>query len=447
MSHDKITDHGKAVIGPHGPSDRWYVLSLLSVNYFTLTLHRLIISFIQPPMIEDLQLTDTQVGWLQPAFLLPYAVAQLFVAYLGDRYRRRSVLLASLSASVLVMAAMSTVNSFTAFVLLRVLLGVGQSASVPAIASMMADCFPPRSRSTAVSVYLISYTTGIIVAGRLGGRIADTRWWTIPLGDSTVEVAGWRMSLLIFSGIGLLVMLLLGLLLREPRRTEIDKDVGGADPAGSYMATVASVLRVRSYLALVVIFLLVCTIGNTRDHWLARYFHDSLGMTLEQSGWFSTIWMQSASLAGLLLGGLWADWWARRWLGGRAAVQLIGMALWIPSLAIIGSSHGIFLLAFAMVVFGIGQGFYIANLWTTTFEVVPPAARATATGLLNFGATGSALAGPVVGYLYESKSVEDLGVVFAWLSVVPVLLVLLLALYIKVLLPRDYDGPATGGER
>ena len=360
------------------------------------------------------------------------------MAYLGDRFRRRTVLLVSLSASVLVLAGMSTVNSFTSFVLLRILLGVGQSASVPAIASMMADCFPPRSRSTAVSVYLISYTTGIVVTGRLGGRIADTPLWTIPLGDSTVEVAGWRMSLLIFSGIGLLVLLLLALLLREPQRTEREEDGKGECSAGSYAATVASVLRVRSYLALVVVFLLVCTVGNTRDHWLARYYHDSLGMTLEQSGWFSTVWMQTASLAGLFLGGLWADWWARRWQGGRAAVQLIGVALWIPSLAIIGTSHVVSSLAVAMVVFGIGQGFYIANLWTTTFEVVPPTARATATGLLNFGAMASGLAGPVVGYLYESKSVTDLGVVFVWLSGAAVMLVLLLAFYIKVLLPRDY---------
>ena len=51
------------------------------------------------------------------------------------------------------------------------------------------------------------------------------------------------------------------------------------------------------------------------------------------------------------------------------------------------------------------------------------------------------------GRIYESKSVADLGVVFAWLSVGAVILVLLLAVYIKVLLPRDYDGPATEGER
>jgi len=54
VSHNKTTDHRTAAIGPHGPPDRWFVLSLLSLNYFTLTLHRLVISFIQPPMIEEL---------------------------------------------------------------------------------------------------------------------------------------------------------------------------------------------------------------------------------------------------------------------------------------------------------------------------------------------------------------------------------------------------------
>ena len=427
-----------ASIGAHGPPDRWFVLSLLSVNYFTLLLHRMVLGFIQPPLIEDLQLTDTEVGWLQSAFLVPYALSQIFVGFLGDRFRRRTVLLSSLSASVLILAAMSMANSFSTLVLLRVLLGVGQSASVPAIASMMADCFPPRNRSTAVAVYLFSYSAGLVAAGRLGGRIADTQSWAIPLGDSTLVVAGWRMALLIFSGIGLLSLLALALLLREPQRTEREDDAGQGGPAISYLATVVSVLRVRSYLALALVFVLNCIVGNTRDHSMARYYHDTLEMSLEQAGWFSTIWIQSANMVGMVIGGFWADRWVRRWQGGRSAVPLIGLAVWIPTLYIIGTSRSIPVLTTAMILFGLGGGLYLANLWTTSFDVVPAAARATATGLLNVFSTVAALAGPFVGYLYESETVANLGTVFAWLAVVAAAMVVILGFYIKMLLPHDY---------
>src|SRR5215469_18792895 len=137
-----------------GTPDRWLVLTIVSLDYVVLYVHRSMLGFLKEPMSNGLGLSPDQYGWLYPAFYLPYTVTQLAVGYLGDRLSRRSVLLWSLGASVLALAGMGLAANFWQMVALRVLLGVGQAASVPAIASALADSFTPRTRSSAISIYL-----------------------------------------------------------------------------------------------------------------------------------------------------------------------------------------------------------------------------------------------------------------------------------------------------
>ena len=91
-----------------------------------------------------------------------------------------------------------------------------------------------------------------------------------------------------------------------------------------------------------------------------------------------------------------------------------------------------------MTAFGWGLGIYVANIWTTTFDVVDPAVRSTATGMLNVFAFAPGFCGPIVGYLMDREIITEFGTVFAWLSVVAVLIVIMFAVYIWVTLPRDY---------
>ena len=62
-----------------GTSDRWLILALVSLDYFTLYIHRKVINFIQPALREDLGVSDLEIGFLDFAFLLPYCAAQIWV--------------------------------------------------------------------------------------------------------------------------------------------------------------------------------------------------------------------------------------------------------------------------------------------------------------------------------------------------------------------------------
>jgi len=89
-----------------------------------------------------------------------------------------------------------------------------------------------------------------------------------------------------------------------------------------------------------------------------------------------------------------------------------------------------------LLLFGIGIGLYQANIWAATFEVVDPAARSTAIGLLNVasGMLGSWV-DPVVGYIHAS--VGGFGVVFASTSALALLAVILLGFARMRIIPGD----------
>src|SRR5438128_2292010 len=116
-----------------GTPERWLVLTLVALDYFILYAHRQILGYLKKPLMDELHLDSEQFGWLGLAFTMSYAIAQIGVGFLGDRFRRRTVLLGSLLISVVSMATMGLARSFTELMFWRVVMGVAQSASVPAI--------------------------------------------------------------------------------------------------------------------------------------------------------------------------------------------------------------------------------------------------------------------------------------------------------------------------
>ncbi len=422
-----------------GTPDRWQMLTLVALNYFTLYAHRHVINYFHPPLKADLGLSDFQIGLLSSAFTLPYCLAQIGVGYLGDRYRRRSVVLGGLLASTFALIGMALATNFEVLLACRILLAVGQSPTVPAMASTIADCFSSRTRSKAFGIYLVSYNCSLVLAGWIGGRVADTEIWHLP----GVDVAGWRMAMFLFAGLGVLAVLLLYLLFREPKRTERVAGSGLGIRGATLWPTLLSVIRTPTFQVIALVFTLTGILNTAIRYWLARYYHDQFELSLSEAGLFATAFIQSGTIAGLFCGGLWADAKAKRSLTGRTAVQLTGLLVLAPALLTIGLAQSRPVLACAMMLYGFGIGLYQANIWPAAFEVVDPAARATTVGLLNLiSGVLSFWFDPVIGRFHEH--VGGLGNVFAALSFAAVISVLLMLLSMKFLLPRDYRGPEYG---
>ncbi|MAV38047.1 MAG: hypothetical protein CMJ59_21635 [Planctomycetaceae bacterium] len=438
-----MTDHFSSPQHDHGPSNRWWILSLVALAYFVLIQHRSLVFYVQVPLSAELSLTKLQAGLLDTAFLIPYSIAQLFVAYLSDRLQRRRVLAFSLLASALALIAMGFVNSFFELLALRITLGFAQAASVPAIAGVMADCFTPRNRSTAIGIYNLSLNLAFIVVGLFGGLFADLPNVEVPFaswGWGPLELAGWRMAMLCFGLLGVAAAAGIFFVMPEPIRTERESDRGLGTQGAALHVTIGSVLKVPAFWMLAMAFVFFCMVANAQDFWLARYFVEEFGMTNQGAGQFATVWSRPATIAGLLLGGYLADRFSRRRRAGRTLIQVVGITLWIPALLVMGMFLSREWLIVAMVTYGLGYGFYVANLWTTTFEVIDPAARSTAVGLLNVIGIGAAPTSPLIGYLVD-KGILGLGQAIAGLSLLAATIVVFLALNAVCLLRRPEQEP------
>ena len=110
------------------------------------------------------------------------------------------------------------------------------------------------------------------------------------------------------------------------------------------------------------------------------------------------------------------------------------------NLLFLAAEPGLRVLPAPLILFGVGTGMYQASLWAGTFEVVSPAARATAIGLLNV-ASGvlSSWWNPLIGS-YRDRG-GDLGSALAFLALPAAAAAALLLINVLFLLPRDYRGP------
>ena len=127
----------------------------------------------------------------------------------------------------------------------------------------------------------------------------------------------------------------------------------------------------------------------------------------------------------------------------RFGVQVIGLLISVPAIIVMSLSTDRTVLAVALFINGVASWFYYSNLWTSTFEVVDPAARATAIGLLNViaGVFGAWLS-PFVGNLYESGKITSLGTAFLGTAALAGLSAMLLLVIILFTLRRDFKGPS-----
>ncbi|GGA53660.1 hypothetical protein GCM10011507_00990 [Edaphobacter acidisoli] len=117
--------------------------------------------------------------------------------------------------------------------------------------------------------------------------------------------------------------------------------------------------------------------------WMPTFLHQKFHMSLSLSGLNSTVYIQIASVLGVLTGGALADSWQRRFRGGRMLAQSLGLFCGVPFLFLTGWSRSLVLLITAMIGFGYFKGLYDANIFASLYDVVPIERRGASAGILN----------------------------------------------------------------
>lgn len=359
---------------------------------------RTAISSVFPLLKQELGLSDVELAALGSAFLWVYALCSPFAGMLADRYSRTRIIIGSMLAWSAVTILTGLAPDSHTLILSRVLLGVAESAYLPAAIALIADHHAPSSRGAAMGVHLCGLNLGLVAGGGLAGYLGEQH--------------GWRVSFFVLGASGFVLALIASRVLEDGPRPHLR---AAAAPRTPVLQQFARLVRTPTYVAVVVEAMTIAIGVWMFFNWMPLYFRETYGMSLAAAGLSGTMTLQLSASLGILAGGFLSDRIAR----GGAPRRMLFMGLCYlasaPCLLVFYGKFPAVAVSAAIVLFSFGRALAASNEDAILCEVIPADGRATAYGLVN---TMNCLAGGagimIAGVL---KSGIGLSTIFAGISV------------------------------
>lgn len=313
-----------------------------------------------PLFRATLGITDLQIAAVGSLFLWSYGIGSPLAGLFADRISRSRLIVASLAAWSLVTVCTSLVTSVNQLLLTRVLLGLAECIYLPAAVALIADHHPAGSRASAISVHTAGLSTGLVGGGTLSGYLG--------------EHYGWQTPFLVLGTAGLVLALACGLFLRDGK----DKRDAGTAPRDS-----GGPVPVPSIAVLITAAMFSAAGMNMFTNWLPLYFRENHGLSLAGAGFTGTFLVQFPGVLGALLGGLASDRAARTARKNRMLLESLAFALSAPALILFLWSPPLAVVAACILWFGLMRAAGSANENPILCDLLDPARRSTAIGVMN----------------------------------------------------------------
>ncbi|WP_338747089.1 MFS transporter [Pseudomonas putida] len=282
--------HSPEAVVSSNPFKKYQVItvSLLLVIGIINYVDRSALSIANTSIQRDMGITPSQMGILLSAFSLAYAFSQLPLGMIIDRLGSKISLGAALLGWSVAQTASGLINSFSAFIGLRVVLGIGEAPMFPSAAKALAEWFEAEKRGTPTGIVLSSTCIGPCLAP--------------PLLTLLMITWGWRGMFIVTGVFGILVAAcwfafykskaryLAELPAEERERllaTQAHKQpVASARPSlRAQLAAWAELFRHKSTWGAVLGFMGVIYMLWLHLTWLPGYFEREHGLSLYQTAW------------------------------------------------------------------------------------------------------------------------------------------------------------------
>jgi len=411
------------------------------------------ISAILPKLQDEFHFSAAQLGIIGSAFMWVYAANSPIAGYLGDRLRRKDLILGGCFFWSVIAACTGLCSKVWQFVVVRGLEGFGETFYFPASMSLISDYHGKETRSKAMSFHQSSVYVGNIAGG----------WLT-----ATMAVKyGWRSGFFLFGALGMILSVVLYKFIIEPRRGQSDRPAAKPEPViNTEPAPDAELERptdavqvlpyatprpaIRSWIGKPSVWLLFLTFLGANFVsaiflvWTPTYLVRKFDFKLASAGLSGTAFIYTACAVGAPLGGIMADVLRRRFVGGRMMVQAAGLTIGAAFVFLIGATHSVGTLLTAMTIFGFGKGLYDSNIFASLYDAIDPTARATAAGFMNTtGWIGGALGPLYVGLFTQyggGSQVDNMSKAIAATGAIYVLGAIMLATVAFIFIHRDSNS-------
>jgi ACS family glucarate transporter-like MFS transporter len=182
---------------------RWVVALLMFAISFVSYMDRVNLSVAVPVIMKEFTFSKIQIGWMQTAFFLGYALMQIPGGMLAERYGHRSIAALGVAWWSAFTALTAAGFSMLSFLVIRGLFGLGEGPVFPAFSNCVYHWYGKFERGKASSMMLSGAFLGPVVGPAL----------TVSL----MLAFGWRWVFVLFGLSGFVIALLwFGLVTRTP---------------------------------------------------------------------------------------------------------------------------------------------------------------------------------------------------------------------------------------
>jgi MFS family permease len=235
--------------------------------------------------------TDQQMGLLTTALFITYMLVAPMSGWLGDRFRRKPLIIGGALLWSLATLGTAWVHSYWELFIRHALVGVGEATFGIFAPAVLADFYPERERNRILTIFYVAIPVGAALGYAAGGQMG-TLW-------------GWRAPFFICAVPGLVIAALYGWLGKEPVRGACDHVRATAD-----RSTVAGLFRNPAFLtATFGLAMLTFAMGGI-SAWMPTFLNRSAGLSVARAGLMMGAITVVDGIAGTLVGG----WIAQRWL-------------------------------------------------------------------------------------------------------------------------------------
>lgn len=172
---------------------------------------RFTVAGVLPDIEHYFGISDTESGLLQTVFICSYMFLAPVFGYLGDRYNRKYIMSVGITFWSLVTLASSYTpeEHFWALLLTRGLVGVGEASYSTIAPTIIADLYVKGKRTNMLSIFYFAIPVGSGLGYIVGSQVSS-------------RAKDWHWALRVTPGLGLIAVLLLLFVVKEPKRGAVE---------------------------------------------------------------------------------------------------------------------------------------------------------------------------------------------------------------------------------
>lgn len=376
---------------------RWTVVVLLffatSINY----IDRQVIGLLKPVLETEFNWSETDYSRIVMAFSVTYAVGLLLAGRIIDKIGTKLGYIISIIFWSIAAMLHALVTSTGGFMVVRSLLGLGESGNFPAAIKAIAEWFPKKERALATGLFNSGASIGAVVAPIM-----------VPL---ILGIWGWKPAFLITGALGFLWLVFWWFFYETPLRKKglskseydhIHSDQEDGPDGGASIGWL-ELLRLRQTWTFITGKFLTDPIWWFFLFWLPSYFSSTFHLDLTRpSLQLGAVYL--ATTAGSIGGGYLSSWLIKKnWpvFKARKAALLLAALCVLPILYAryttnIWTAVGLISLAAA------AHNAWSANIFTVASDMFPKKTLSSVIGIGGMaGSVGGILFPMLIGYILD----------------------------------------------